>query len=103
VEVTSEGYYEDIANSHVVVYFAAWRVRKESEFEKLARLIKGEGEDVRGHVSEEVKRLDKRIDALDKKVELGFALVMRRLDTVIQIQLDEHASRIKKLETAVFK
>lgn len=59
--------------------------RHESEFEKLARLIKDEGDDMREHVSVEIKRLDKRIDELNKKVELGFAMVMRRLDQVIQI------------------
>ncbi len=68
-------------------------------FEKLARLIKGESDDIRT----EIRRLDKRIDELDKKVEYGFAMVMRRLDQIIQKQLDEHSSRIRKLETAVFK
>ena len=32
----------------------------------------------------------------------GFAAINRRLDQIIQMQLDEHATRIKKLETAVF-
>jgi hypothetical protein len=32
----------------------------------------------------------------------GFAAVNRRLDHIIQMQLDEHATRIKKLEAAVF-
>jgi hypothetical protein len=35
-------------------------------------------------------------------VHKELAAINRRLDTVIQIQLDEHASRIKKLEMAVF-
>ena len=37
-----------------------------------------------------------------KEMGDGFALINRRLDTIIQIQLDQHAGRIKKLETAVF-
>ena len=32
----------------------------------------------------------------------GFAAINRRLDHIIQMQLDEHATRIKKLEAAVF-
>jgi len=32
----------------------------------------------------------------------GFADINRRLDHIIQMQLDEHATRIKKLEAAVF-
>jgi hypothetical protein len=32
----------------------------------------------------------------------GFSGINRRLDHIIQMQLDEHARRIKKLETAVF-
>jgi hypothetical protein len=32
----------------------------------------------------------------------GFAAINRRLDHIIQMQLDEHAMRIKKLEAAVF-
>lgn len=66
--------------------------RKETEFDKLARLIKSESEDIRG-----------RVDRLEQKVDEGFSVVIRRLDTIIQIQLDQHANRIKKLETAVFK
>ena len=76
--------------------------QKENDFEKLARLIKEEGEDIRTHTSLENQRLDKQIGALEKKMEIGFSLITRRLDTIIQMQLDEHARRIKKLETAVF-
>ena len=68
---------------------------KESEFEKLARLIKEEGEDIRTDVRVE-------IGGLRKEMYEGFAAINRRLDQIIQMQLDEHASRIKKLETAVF-
>jgi hypothetical protein len=39
---------------------------------------------------------------LDRKMAEGFSTVNRRLDTIIQIQLDQHAGRIKKLETTVF-
>ena len=69
--------------------------RKENEFEKLGRLIKGEGEDIRDEIKSEVGRVERKVDE-------GFARVERRLNEIIQMQLDEHASRIKKLETAVF-
>ena len=42
------------------------------------------------------------IAAVRKEVQEGFSAVNRRLDQIIQMQLDEHAGRIKKLETAVF-
>jgi archaellum component FlaC len=87
--------------------------KKESEFEKLARLIKEEGEDIRTDVHDQISAL--RTDVHDQigevRVEIGglrkelhedFAAINRRLDQIIQTQLDEHASRIKKLETAVF-
>jgi hypothetical protein len=38
---------------------------------------------------------------LERKMDEGFSTVNRRLDQIIQIQLDEHAGRLKKLETAV--
>jgi hypothetical protein len=37
-----------------------------------------------------------------KEMREGFAAINRRLDQIIQMQLDEHAARIKKLETFVF-
>jgi hypothetical protein len=69
--------------------------KKESEFDKLARLIKEEGEDIRGEMGAMEKRLEHKMDE-------GFLAVNRRLDQIIQMQLDEHAGRIKNLETAVF-
>ena len=86
--------------------------KKEPEFEKLARLIKEEGEDTRSELRAEMKdlenrlgtrvdRLGTRIDGVDRKVDVGFATIVRRLDKIIQMQLDEHASRIKTLETLV--
>ena len=39
---------------------------------------------------------------LRKEMHEGFADTNRRLDHIIQMQLDEHATRIKKLEAAVF-
>jgi hypothetical protein len=69
--------------------------KKESEFEKLARPIKEEGEDIRTDVHDQ-------IGGLRKEMHDGFAGINRRLDQIIQTQLDEHARRIKKLETAVF-
>jgi hypothetical protein len=43
-----------------------------------------------------------QIGGLRKEMHEGFAAINRRLDQIIQTQLDEHATRIKKLETAVF-
>ena len=89
--------------------------QKETEFDKLARLIKSESDDIRKHMAtkEEMvagfaairKEMATKEDlhVLEKKVDEGFSVIIRRLDTIIQIQLDQHAHRIKKLETAVFK
>jgi hypothetical protein len=38
------------------------------------------------------------IGGLRKEMHEGFAAINRRLDQIIQTQLDEHATRIKKLE-----
>ena len=43
-----------------------------------------------------------QIGALRTEMHEGFTSLNRRLDQIIQMQLDEHAGRIKKLETAVF-
>jgi hypothetical protein len=86
---------------------------KESEFEKLARLIKEKGEDIRTDVRDQLGALRKEvhdqigevrveIGGLRKEMHEGFAAINRRLDQIIQTQLDEHARRIKKLESAVF-
>jgi hypothetical protein len=79
---------------------------KESEFEKLARLIKEEGEDIRTDVRDQIGALrtdvHDPIGGLRKEMHEGFAAINRRFDQIIQMQLDEHAARIKKLETAVF-
>lgn len=75
---------------------------EDSRFDKLAELIKGESDDIREHIDAMEKRMDSRVDRLEQKMDAGFAEIVRRLDTIIQMQLDEHASRIKKLEMAVF-
>src|SRR3989344_488920 len=72
--------------------------KKESEFDKLARLIKSEGEDIRADIADFRKEVDLRF----RQVDVRFSGIERRLDHIIQTQLDEHASRIRKLETAVF-
>jgi hypothetical protein len=76
--------------------------KKESEFEKLARLIKEEGEDIRTDVHEQIGAVQDEIGGLRNEMHDGFAAINRRLDHIIQMQLDEHATRIKKLEAAVF-
>ena len=80
--------------------------RKETEFDKLARLIKSEGEDIQERLDKtdaRTDRLETRMDKIERKIDEGFSAVIRRLDGIIQTQLDQHAHRIKKLETAVFK
>ncbi|HTR18655.1 MAG TPA: hypothetical protein VMH91_01580 [Candidatus Paceibacterota bacterium] len=76
--------------------------RKENNFDTLARLIKEEGEDIRIELGGKIDGVDKGLSALEKKMDEGFTAVNRRLDTIIQVQLDEHGHRLKKLETAVF-
>lgn len=53
-------------------------------------------------VAELRKELKGDIAGVRKEMGDGFALINRRLDTIIQIQLNQYAGRIKKLETAVF-
>ncbi len=67
---------------------------KEDKLDVLARLIKSESEDIR-------KDMKGGLESLERKMDVGFAGVNRRLDTAIQPQLDNHAHRIKKLETKV--
>ena len=84
--------------------------RPESEYAKLARLIKEEGDDTREYVDERIgaeaeglrKGIAKMEERINRKMDEGFTAIIRRLDSIIQMQLDEHARRIKKLETAVF-
>jgi hypothetical protein len=80
--------------------------KKESKFDKLTRLIKEEGEQVRRDLRDQIgsfhTEVNDKISGLRKETHDGFAGVNRRLDHVIQMQLDEHAKPIKKLETAVF-
>jgi hypothetical protein len=60
------------------------------------------------HILEAVNFIKDRMatknDLADLRNEMheGFASINRRLDHIIQTQLDEHATRIKKLEAAVF-
>ncbi len=71
---------------------------KEDKLDMLAWLIKSESEDIRKDVKDEIKSEMKN---LKREMDIGFAGVNRRLDTAIQPQLDDHAHRIKKLETKV--
>ena len=54
-----------------------------------------------GRLTDVEERLGKKIEALESKMEKEFAGLHRRLDSAIQLQLDEHAHRIKKLEQKV--
>lgn len=70
---------------HVVKHMAT-----KEDVAELRKEMKGDITDVR-------KKM-----ATKEEMAAGFAAINRRLDTIIQIQLDQHAGRIKKLETAVF-
>jgi len=85
-----------------MVYWRRMPKKKESEFEKLARLIKEEGDDIRSDVRDQISGVHVEIGGLRKEMHDGFATINRRLDQIIQTQLDEHATRIKKLEAEVF-
>jgi hypothetical protein len=76
---------------------------KESEFEKLARLIKEEGEDIRSDVRDQISGVHVEIGGLRKEMHDGFAAINRRLDQIIQTQLDEHAPRIKNWKPPFFQ
>ncbi|MFH0303156.1 hypothetical protein AAFX91_39645 [Bradyrhizobium sp. 31Argb] len=49
--------------------------KKESDFDKLARLIKEEGEDIRTEIRNEIGRLEKKVDA-------GFTRIDRELSEI---------------------
>ena len=97
-----------------MVYFPHMAAKKMT-LESLAKLVsKGfadlEGKMERGFaaVAEDIADIRSKmatkddIAAVRKEMQEGFLAVNRRLDQIIQMQLDEHAGRIKKLETAVF-
>lgn len=75
---------------HVVKHMAT-----KEDVAELRKEMKGDITDVR-------KEMATGFTNVRKEMHDGFALINRRLDTIIQIQLDQHAGRIKKLETAVF-
>jgi len=76
--------------------------KKENEFDKLARLIKEEGEDTRTELKEELGgKIDSAISKLDRRMDERFTGIERRLDETLQPQLDGHARRIKVLEIKV--
>ncbi|WFU32397.1 hypothetical protein QA635_38970 [Bradyrhizobium brasilense] len=56
--------------------------KKESDFDKLARLIKEEGEDIRAEIRNEISGLNKKVDGLEKNVDAGFARVDRELSDI---------------------
>jgi len=58
--------------------------------------------DMRDQISGLRNEVHDQIGGLRKEMHEGFAAINRRLDHIIQMQLDEHAAQIKKLETAVF-
>ena len=78
--------------------------KKEDKFDKLARLIKEEGEEIRKELGSQLESLSAKVDkkADGREMQEGFTDVTRRIDNIIQPQLDSHAGRIKKLETKVF-
>ncbi len=63
--------------------------------EKLARLIKEEGDDIRTELG---GKIESTIKSLERRMDERFTGIERRLDETIQPQLDGHARRIKVLE-----
>ena len=61
----------------------------------------GEGQRVRDQIGGPSEVHD-QIVGLRKEMHEGLGAINRRLDQIIQMQLDEHAARIKKRGTAVF-
>jgi hypothetical protein len=57
---------------------------------------------LRTEVHDQIGDVRGEIGGLRKEMHEGFAAINRRLDQIMRMQLDEHAARIKKLETAVF-
>ncbi|OGG60689.1 hypothetical protein A2765_03825 [Candidatus Kaiserbacteria bacterium RIFCSPHIGHO2_01_FULL_56_24] len=79
--------------------------KKEGEFGKLTRTVERGFAATADEFSDIKKTMATKDDlaALERRMDEKFAAIIRRLDKIMQIQLDEHASRIKKLERAVFK
>ncbi|OGG58205.1 hypothetical protein A2765_03195 [Candidatus Kaiserbacteria bacterium RIFCSPHIGHO2_01_FULL_56_24] len=80
------------------------------EVDKLARLSADEFHSIYERLTSVERRvtlvegrLTDQEERLHRKLDVGFASIVRRLDDIVQPQLDQHAHRIKKLETAVFK
>jgi len=85
--------------------------KKPSGFDKLAKQIGNVSKKIDG-VTDLLSKFvtatkedfdDVKTDAekIERKVDEGFSRVERRLDGTVQPQLDEHARRIKKIETKV--
>jgi len=76
--------------------------KKEDGFERLARLIKEEGEEIRKELRADIEKsadsIKKELDDVKKEMRHEFAESRKRLDITIQPQLDSHAHRIKTLE-----
>jgi hypothetical protein len=72
---------------------AAWLIRID---------VRDQISGLRKEVHDQIGDARVEIGGLRKEMHEGFASINRRLDHIIQMQLDEHAARIKKLETAVF-
>ena len=76
------------------------RKKGESEFDKLARLIKSEGEDIRNEMSRRFGSADKRFDGVDK----GFVGIDKHFDSLdeqlreIRTEITDIRSRVEHLE-----
>ena|SRR3989344_6719578 len=84
--------------------------KKETGFDKLARLIKSEGDDVRSEMDKRFKRVDERFDQVNirlGRIESELAQINRRLDRLendvdamkgYSKEIDELRSRMKRIE-----
>ena len=76
--------------------------KQEDGFEKLARLIKEEGEDIRNEIKAELRsEIRGEVRGLERRMDERFTALDRRLNGTLQPQLDEHARRIKTVERKV--
>jgi hypothetical protein len=58
-----------------MIYWRCMPKKKESEFEKLARLIKEEGDDIRSDVRDQISGVHVEIGGLHKEMHDGFATI----------------------------
>lgn len=80
-------------------------MKEDAGLDKLAQMIQRGFDEVKGEITEvrgEITQVRGEITALRIDMDNGFTEVTRRLEKVVQPQLDDNVRRIKKLEEEVF-